>query len=118
MTAHSQLLRTRRKRPTLRDMKVVQDLSTDDRLARHRRDVFDAYVAERALSRRLAILLELVLEGARGPILCHGLRTDDAGLQRMEREFSWAAGISVYVAAMEVLERASHARRTMPPVAR
>ena len=115
MTAHSQLLRSRRKRPTLRDLQVRTAPAVDDRMARHRRDVFDAYVAERALSRRLAILLELVLEGARGPILCHGLRTDEAGLQRMEREFCWAMGVSVYVSAMEVLELASEARRTLRP---
>lgn len=76
-----------------------------------RRLVFESYVEELGLDRPLAVLLELVVEGARGPILCHGLCTDDAGLLELERAFTRMTGKSVYLCAIAVLERSTRANR-------
>jgi hypothetical protein len=116
---HSQLLRTRRTRPTLRDVQSVSAGSDANRWPHHpvadgRRLVFERYVEELGLDRPLAVLLELVLEGARGPILCHGLGTDDAGLLRLERAFTRMTGKSVYLCAITVLERSTRANRASP----
>ena len=63
------------------------------------------------LPRDLALLLEAVLAGQRDADLGEALGTDEMGLRDLERRFLLRVGRSVYVAAVEVVNRASRMRR-------
>jgi hypothetical protein len=55
-------------------------------------------------------LLEVVMSGARDTQLAAALGTDELGLEDLERRFKHRVGRSVYVAAVEVVNRAARLR--------
>ncbi len=68
------------------------------------------YTAEVGLVADLQKLLEGVLTGARDQKLASSLGTDTEGLRDLERRFKERVGRSVYVAAVEVVNRAARLR--------
>ncbi|MBO6940106.1 MAG: hypothetical protein JJ863_34360 [Deltaproteobacteria bacterium] len=70
----------------------------------------DLYTREVGLVADLRKLLEGVLTGARDQQLARDLGTDGEGLRDLERRFKERVGRSVYVAAVEVVNRAARLR--------
>lgn len=68
------------------------------------------YSAKVGLVADLRKLLEGVLTGARDDELARSLGTDDSGLLDLERRFKQRVGRSVYIAAVEVVNRAARLR--------
>ena len=67
--------------------------------------------AEQGLPRDLLLLLEAVLNGSRDAELAEELGTDQLGLRHLESRFLLRTGRSVYVVAVEVVNRAARLRR-------
>ncbi len=68
------------------------------------------YTSEVDLVPDLQQLLEAVMSGARDTKLAAALGTDELGLRDRERRFRQRVGRSVYVAAVEVVNRAARLR--------
>ena len=121
---HERRLLRRHRRKTVRAQALVArrdgtepSLDLDQRVERSTGEVpsFRAralalYSAEIGLVADLQRLLEGVLTGARDDALARSLGTDGSGLLDLERRFKQRAGRSVYIAAVEVVNRAARLR--------
>lgn len=68
------------------------------------------YTTDLAIAPALRALLEEVMSGKRDAPLALALGTDTTGLRELERRFETQAGRSVYVAAVQVANRAARLR--------
>jgi len=123
---HERQLLRRHRRPTVRQSVAVSQRSGDPepRLDREterperstgkipsfRAQALADYAREVGLVPDLQKLLEGVLSGARDRPLANFVGTDELGLRDLETRFKQRVGRSVYVAAVEVVNRAARLR--------
>ena len=101
--------------PSQPDALAGEPTRTTQKIRSFRARAESEFAKERELTRDLEALLRAVLGGRRDAALAAELGTDRLGLRDLEHRFLLRTGKSVYVAAVEVVNRANRMRRDTIP---